>query len=108
MAMALGQAAVARALLIVFTQVTDFVAAEWTTVQWSGDAGFTTTHFANTVGLVRFRKRRRVGPERRLPVVAENEGEPLRLTPTACDRMSWSNPPEDSGSSRAMGLIPTH
>ena len=52
---ALGQAAVAGALLIVFTQVTDFVAAKWTTVHWGSDARFATTHFANTVGLVCFR-----------------------------------------------------
>jgi len=52
---ALGLAAVARALLIVFTQVTDFVAAEWSTVQWNGDDGFATTHFANTVGLIGLR-----------------------------------------------------
>ena len=51
----LGHAAVARALLIVFTQVADFVAAKWTTVHWSSDARFATTHFANTVGLGCFR-----------------------------------------------------
>jgi hypothetical protein len=45
-----GLAAVAWALLIVFTQI--LFAAEWSTVQWNGDAGFATTHFANTVGLI--------------------------------------------------------
>jgi len=54
-AMALGYAAVAGALLIVFTQVADFVAAKWTTVHWSSDARFPTTHFANTISLVCFR-----------------------------------------------------
>ena len=74
--MALGQAAVAGALLIVFTQVADFVAAKWTTVQWSGDAGFATTHFTNTISLICFRQWRRVGPERWLPMVAEDKREP--------------------------------
>ena len=53
--MALGHAAVAGALLIVFTQVADFVTAEWATVLWSSDTRFATTHFANTISLVCFR-----------------------------------------------------
>src|SRR5215208_5124217 len=72
----LRQAAVARALLIVLTQIANSISAKRTAICWSIDTRFATAHFADTVARVCFRQRRRVGPKRRLPVVAEDKGKP--------------------------------